>query len=350
MPSIASPAYKILIDGSELPSEVEVDILSVTVNQYIKGADMFVIEVNIWDPGTQEFKWIDEDQFAVGHEIEIKIGYADNLKSMMQGEITALAPEYETEKAPQLKVQGYDRLHRFRRGTKTRSFIEMKDSQVAEQIARELNLQSQATDSQVIHPYLLQHNQTDIDFLLERAKRIHYEVDVTNRTLIFRPVANDRGKSITLKFGENLQTFYPRMTTHGQVSEIIVQGWNPNTKEAVVGRAGSGDHTSTMAGETVGAAVTEGAFGATKKFIVDKCLFNQAEAQQIAKAKYNNMLLNFINGEGTVIGEPEMIAGEVIELSGLGRRFNGLYYVVSVQHIVNPEGYVTHFCVERNAA
>src|SRR4051812_38430005 len=119
------PQFKVLMNDSELPVEVAVDIMSVTVSQYTEGADVFTIELNNWHSDRQEYKWSDNDQFAVGLEVEIKMGYFDNIQSLIKGEITAIEPEFHAEKAPTLKVQGYDRLHRFRRGRKTRSFIKM---------------------------------------------------------------------------------------------------------------------------------------------------------------------------------------------------------------------------------
>ncbi|MCP4368478.1 MAG: phage late control D family protein [Deltaproteobacteria bacterium] len=350
MPEETIPQYKVLINGRVLPVEVEADIISVTVSKYTEGSDLFSIEMNNSNSDKQEYKWLDNDQFAVGTEVEIKMGYTDNLNSLIKGEITGLEPEFHNERASILKVHGYDRLHRFRRGRKTRSFIEKKDSQVVEKVAQDLNLKSQVVDTQIVHPYLLQNNQTDIDFLLERAWRIRYDLQVEDRTLIFQPVANDRGKTVTLNFGEKMKSFYPRLTTVGQVSEVIVRGWNPKTKEVIIGSARAGDEVSKMEGNTTGPELTENAFGVTKTVIVDKYIFSQSEADQIAKGKYNDMAVNFITGEGTAIGIPTIAAGDVIELNKLGKRFNGFYYVTSISHVIHPsKGYEAHFCVERNA-
>lgn len=349
MPENNVPQFKVLVNGTQLPTEVEVDIVSVTVSQYTEGADVFTLEMNNWNSDRQEYKWIDSDQFAAGLEVEIKTGYLDNLHSLLKGEITALEPEFPHDKAPTLKVHGYDRLHRFRRGRKTRSFINMKDSEVADTLARELQLTSQVIDTEVVHPYLFQNNQTAIDFLQERARRIRYEVDVQNRTLIFRPAASNRGKAITLTFGDKLKNFYPRLTTLEQVSEVVVQGWNPKTKDVIVGRGKAGDESGKMQGVTTGPGLTEGAFGKTQTVIANKYIVSQAEAEQIAKAQYNTMAVNFIVGEGVAIGAPELTAGEVIELTRLGRHFSGFYYVTAATHVIKEQGYLTHFSVQRNS-
>jgi phage protein D len=97
------------------------------------------------------------------------------------------------DRLPSVIVRGYDRRHRMQRARKTRTFVTQKDSDIASAVAREARLSVEAVDSTVIHDYVIQANQTDLEFLQERARRIQYEVFVTDKTLHFRPVQNDRG-------------------------------------------------------------------------------------------------------------------------------------------------------------
>ena len=345
----STPGFKILVGGNALPDDAAIDILTVQVSTYVEGASMFTVTFNNWDSSDQDFKWMDVDLLSEGTEIEVQIGFVDAYKTLIIGEVTAIEPEFPADGVPILNVHGYDRLHRFRRGRKTRSFTHMKDSQIAEQIARDLQLRAEVEDTQVTHDYLLQHNQTDIDFLLERARRIRYEVMVRDNTLNFRKAANHQGEVIGLEYGQTLQAFYPRLSTVQQVSEVVVQGWNPKTKEAIVARARQGDAVSTMKGTDLGSAISERAFFATEAVVVDTPIFSEGEALQIAKGKFNDMIVAFITAEGTAIGNTDIRAGEVIDLQKLGQRFSGLYYVTSATHIVDPTGYITTFTVERNA-
>lgn len=344
-----APGFKVLVGGSELPIETAVDIIDVRASDYVEGSSMFTVTFNNWHSEKQEFKWIDEALLGEGTEIEIKVGFVDNFKSLIVGEVTAIEPEFSEDEAPVLKIHGYDLLHRFRRGRKTNTFTQMKDSQIAEQIASNLNLRARVEDTQVVHDYILQNNQTDIDFLLERARRIRYEVIVRDKTLHFRKAANNKGEVVALDYGFTLKNFYPRLSTIKQVSEVIVQGWDPKKKEAIVGQAKKGDETTKMAGSKLGAAISEGAFFETKNVIVQKPIFSQGEATQIAKGKFNDMTVTFITGEGEAIGNVDIRAGEVIKLDKLGKRFSGLYYVTSSTHVVDQTGYTTKFTVERNA-
>jgi uncharacterized protein len=344
-----TPTFKIYAGGSELPLETALDVQDVKVSDYVEGASTFAITFNNWNSETQEFKSIGDSQLTEGTEVEVKAGYDEELSSLIIGEITALEPQFRERATPMMKVHGYDRLHRFRRGRNTRSFVNMKDSEIAEKIARELKLLADVEDTQITHEYVLQSNQSDIDFLLERARRIRYEVIVKDKTLFFRKAANNKSKVISIEFGLTLRSFYPRLSTIKQVSEVIVQGWNHKTKEAIVGRAQQGDEVTKMNGTKLGVAISESAFAPTKSFVVDKPVFSQGEANQIAKGLFNNMTVEFITGEGSAIGNPDIRAGQVIELLKVGRRFSGPYYVTSSTHVIDGHGYATRFTVARNA-
>jgi Bacteriophage probable baseplate hub protein len=344
-----APSFKVLVGGSELPDEAALDILEVRLSDYVEGAGSFTVVFNNWNSQTQEFKYVDGDLLAEGTEIEVKVGFVDDQRSLMKGEVTALEPEFAAGAAPTLRIHGYDLSHRFRRGRNTRSFANMKDSQIAEQIASELGLRAQADDSEITHEYVLQNNLSDVDFLLERARRIGFELTVKDKTLNFRKKSNNKDKLVSLDFGLTLTSFYPRLNTLSQVSDVVVQGWNPKTKEAISGKAQPGDENSKMGGK-LGASISKEAFFKATAFVVNRPVFTEGEAAQIAKGKFNEMAVGFITGEGTAIGNTDIRAGEVIELKGLGKRFSGLYYVTSSTHEVGPKGYRTRFTVGRNAA
>lgn len=346
-----TPESKISINGVEIPPELKADILDVRVVQYIEGPDTFDIAVSVLNSKEPELKWVDHEYFTPGNKIEIKAGYMDNYLAIMTGEITALHPRYFNNEPPRLHVQGYDVLHRFRRGKKTRSFVQMKDSQVAAQIAEEIGLTPEVEDTGIVHAYIVQNNLSDIDFLLERARRIRFELLVNQQNLIFRSAANHLGHSLSLEYMKDLKSFYPRLSTLGQVSEVKVRGWNPATKEAILGVARTGDETTRMEGDQTGSGIAEAAFGKTAAAIVDIPVDSQAEAEQIAKAAFNQFNSELIKGEGEALGNAAIRAGSTIMLNGLGKRFSGLYYIKSSEHVLSPDtGYITKFNVVRNAS
>jgi len=346
-----APEIKILVNDAELPLELKADLLGAVICQYADGPSSFDISVNIVGPDNQQLRWVDDPRIQPGNKLEVKLGYLDRFESLIIGEITALHPKYSNAESARMHVQGFDKLHRLRRGRKTRTFLEIKDSQIAERLASEAGLTANVEDTGIVFDYLMQNNISDLDFLLERARRIHYEVRATGQALVFRKVASYLGKVATLEYGKTLKHFSPRLTTLGQVNELKVRAWNTSTKEAILGVARLGDEDSLMTGQESGPQIANKAFGSVAIATTDIPLVNQVEADQIARGLYNRIALNFVSGEGECVGNVLIQAGRVIELKGLGRRFGGNYYVQKAEHRINPKtGYSTRFQVMRSAA
>jgi phage protein D len=343
------PALTVRVNGSDVPIEAKAEITRVSVEESLDSASTFAIEISNWDMERQQVTWSDAALFQPGGAVEIQMGYVGDLETVIVGEITGLELSFPDRARALLTVRGYDRLHRLRRGRRTRSYLQSKDSDVARQIANDLGLTPDVEDSGEVHAYLLQMNQTDIDFLLARARAIGYEMLVEDRTLRFRKIKSDRPKALTLSFTHGLMTFYAYLSTSDQVSQVTVRGWDPRTKQALVGQARASDLTATMQGTRVGAASTQSLFGSRTLTVVEHPVATQNEADLLARGLLSDLALNYIVGEGTAVGDPSIQVGTVIELDGLGRSFNGLYYVTQVAHVWDGQ-FVTHLRVRRNAS
>ena len=346
------PDIDLLINGSPVPSAVLRYVEDVTVDVSVDLPSMFAFVVTSSDAQEQESPWVDnEDLFSVGNVVEIRMGEASDLTTLITGEITALEPEFVTSRIPILKVRGYDRRHRLQRGRKTRTFLQKTDSDIATQIGGEAGLSVQATESGTSLDYVLQANQTDWEFLCERARLIRYEVVVDDKTLLFQPAGNDQSEILTLDMKDDLLEFYPRLSIAGQVTEVKVQSWSVKDKKAVLGDSKAGDEVSTMGGSSSGAAMAQAAFGEATDVVSDQPVGAQAEADQIAKARFNELVLELVTGEGLCRGRTDIRAGKVIKIDGIGKRFGGPYYVISASHRYSPAtGYVTEFMIRRNAS
>ncbi len=351
-PSQRQPAdLKVRINGLDLSPEAQSDLRSVTVEEDLNAAGMFTLELYNWNPKQLRFTWSDERLFAPGSAVEIWMGYVDGVKKVMGGEIISLEPLFEADKAPTVVVRGYDRRHRLLRGQKTRSFTRLKDSDIAGRIATDAGLQAKTANTRIVLDYVLQHNQTDLAFLQDRAGRIGYEVYVRDKALYFQPPQHRGHQALTLSLAKDIVSFRPRLTTMSQVGEVVVRGWDIKKKEAIVGQAGTGHQLTNMGGKRTGPRATNTAFGKSSAASVERPVFTKAEADRMATGQFNEMAMSYIQGEGICFGNSELRVGTVIKIEEAGLNFSGLYYVTKTTHAVRPnQGYRTYFTCQRNAA
>ncbi len=133
-PNLLLPSFALKIGGSPLPIETETQVISVTVEDDLTLPSMFTVELTGLETQNSQISLLDDGLFALGTEVEIKLGYGSQLVTLIKGEITGLEPEFAINRLPSLIVRGYDRRHRLQRGRKTRTFLQKKDSDIARKL------------------------------------------------------------------------------------------------------------------------------------------------------------------------------------------------------------------------
>ncbi len=358
-----APDYKLVINGSQLRHGANLDIISVSVTDAINQADTFTFAVRERHPdstrlfaGGKQLKWMDSGAFNEGNEIEIYMGYVNDLHLMLRGKIKAFTCDFPESGQPTLTVQGFSLFHDFQQRHRRKPYENVSDSDIATEIANKMGLKAEIDDTGVKHPIYSPKGASYTNILLERAKRIGYEVFVKDRTLYFRKAGYLRSPApvLTLEWGRNLRSFSPRLSTQNMVAKVTARAsitTQGGGKQPLVGEAMAGDERGKMGQET-GNQVTQRAFKDNQDnsiLIDDHNIESQEEAKAVALAKLEAQALEFIKGTGSIIGDPRLRAGIVVKLEGLGRLFSGNYYVTSATHTIDGGGYRTNFEVKRNA-
>ena len=357
-----TPAFQVSVNGSNLEADISKNLQQV---QVVKSKpdehDTFSLTIVNSPPKMRWTHTHDAELFREGNTVAIKMGYADDLQDLMEGEITGINPTFPESGLPTVEVKGQSRLHWLHGDHKTRTFQNMTDKQIAEKLAQEACLEVKAEDTQVQYDYVMQPNQTDLQFLRARAKLIHFEVLVEKKTLIFRKAKETDPKIYTLVWapvqqglltGPNtlpLKSFSPNMDVFKQVSQVQHRAWDYNSKQVIVGQADAGDITK-MGGTQSGGEVRASAFRKPRQQVrVRTPAASQGELDQGTKAAYHESAMNLISGSGTTIGVPDLRSGSVVDLQGLGPRFSGQYYIDEATHTIGSNGYDVSFKVRRNS-
>ncbi len=298
-------------------------------------------------------------KFKEGDEITVQLGYkgeGGSMQKMLVGEVTSMEANFREHDPATFTVRGFDKLHRLSRGRKQRTFLNMKDSDIASQIAGEMGLGADVDDSGKVHDHVFQNNLSDIDFLYARARFIDFELDVEDNTLKFKRPQLSGGGGESFKWGENLKRVRFYSSTTKQIDEVQVRGWDPKEKKEIIGKAKAGDELSTMGGGQTGSQAQSGKYGGGQKvqLICNVPLTSQEEADRIAKARFNELAMEYLTGEAEVEGAMGVKAGKVVKFEGIGKQYDGDYYVISAVHTLKPgsgpgTGYITRLSFKRTA-
>lgn len=339
MPEPITSRIYIKVDGTALERGVMQKLIEAVVDQSACLPGYFALRFT--DPG---LALTDDCPFDLTKVVQIEAeNRAGEKVLLIEGDVTALEPAFNAGMIAELSVQGYDVSHRLFREARSQAYQNVKDSDLASEIARAAGLQAQVDATATVYEHIYQANQADLPFLMQRAWRIGYECFVAEKKLHFRKPPSGAA-SLELTWGDDLLSFRPRLALAEQVDEVLVKGWDIQNQKAIVGSAKNGSLYA-KTGETKDGAAWAHGFGPGKMVVVDQPVSSQAEANLLAAARLDEISGAFLEAEGTALRCPELQAGRIVRLKSLGRRFSGEYRLTAVRHLYTAEGLATNFSV-----
>lgn len=361
----------IALDGEPLFGPIQQKLQRVTV------------ETDLHLPGMFELFFIgavDADLLTAGIYIGAQVnltvaaGSPENLSMLITGEITGLEAVYEGL-TPTTIVRGYDKTHRLQRVRRTRAFLDTLDSEAAEQIALDAGLATgEIVPTTLIHEHLPQYDQTDWEFLKQRAAEIGYEFLMIDGLFCFRPASSIEapGEPVILTLHENLYSIAPRITGGNLTPDVEVRVWDPLENKVFSAVLPAETGATSDAGELVPADVagifTDPADGAdpgvppspvveelglppsgTAFVIYDRPAANNPEALQgadlTASGLAEQLASTFAEAEGDANGNGGIQAGAVVQVVGISAQFPEMWVVTRARHVfdLREGGYHTEF-------
>lgn len=357
-----APNFKVIVEGHELDATTHGDILDLKVTMDTENLTSFDLTVNNWDDKSFDFKYSDTTTFDIGALVHIQMGYANELRYMVSGIVQTLTPRFPESGPPTLSVSGLEKRVKLRDRKpvqgEIKKFVDKADWEIAEIIAQRNGLEPRVTKQGEKHALVVQKNQDDLTFLMERAKRIDFDFFVrvdpdTGRDQLYFVSPTDnrdarRSHVYVFEWGKNLINYSSQLTLNKQVGNVTVRGWDPAAKKQISYTAKPSDLPQSGGG-TNGAKAAEKLLANRQDIVVDQPVITPQEARDLAISQLRERAYQFLTGNGQVIGLPDMRPGDLIELHGLGQRFSGTrekpiqYYVKKVTHSIGGSGYQTQF-------
>jgi len=368
-----APQFKLEIGGNPLPAALRGSIISLSYQNGIEGADS--VDVTIANQGLQ---WLDNPLLAVDQGVKLSMGYAPNtLDEIFVGEITAVEPSFPNSGMPTIKVTAHDFLQRLTHGKVDRSFalripkygilplpdvavtavvaganlLEPRPDPVGGALSVLMTLATMAVvpdESQ--RPVRRQNRESDFEFLTAIAKENGWEMyidhteDPKGYVLRFQFLIQDYSPTLSLKWGESLFDFNPRLTTVGDIFGVTARIWIASLQTEFViivswdyDRAafdlsiypGLGDVEVLLKEKTKKAlSVKPSGFPGALRDILGELL-----------PRLNNRQ----TASGSCIGDTRIMAGKVVNFDGLDDQFGGKYRITSATHTFDSGGYKTSF-------
>jgi Rhs element Vgr protein len=340
IPAVQSVAeFRIKIGGQELPRTIEV--VAVHVSKIVNRISMARFIIADGTVGENDFKLSNGDQFIPGNEVEISAGTIDDQVPIFNGIIIKQSISIRTNRSSQLVIECK---HKAMKATVTRRsncYHDMTDDAAISEALQASGLSSGDLDletTDVTHPEMVQYNCTDWDFAVSRAEMTGKMLLTNEDKIVMKTPDFSASAALSLLYGATIIELDAEMDARTQYKAVKAKAWDM-AAQALAEADGSEPSLGAL-GNIDGP--TLGDVAAQEEFIIQHGGSLAAdEIKMWADAQLLKSRLARIRGRVKFEGISTINPGDMLELHGLGDRFNGNAFVSGVRHDYGSEGWKT---------
>lgn len=337
MGSTGVVSVTILSNGQAIADTIQVVSVEITygVNK-IPGAKIILLD---GDMPNNDFPVSNTDDFKPGAVITINAGYANKTTVVFKGIVIKHGIKMDGDNFSRLIVHCKDSVVAMTVGRKNANFVDSKDSDIISKlIGAYSGLTSDVTATTTSYKELVQYYCTDWDYLLTRAEVNGFLVTVDAGKVSVKAPQVSGEAVLTLTYGIDLMAFGADVDAASQFS--VVKGTVWNLTEQAVQEAQANPDQLTSQGDL--AAVDLAGVIAPDYFrlqahvpLENTTLTDWVKGQQVKSG------LARIRGYAAFQGSAKVKIGKLVELKGVGNRFNGNVLVTAVKHEIKHGNWVT---------
>lgn len=292
------------------------------------------------DAAQRQFAVSNARFFEPGREIEIKLrceGGRD--ASVFKGVVVRHAVEADAH-GSLLRVEAKDRAVKLTEVRKSVVFRNHSDSDAIAKIVREAGLKvGTVTGTKPMHPQLVQYQATDWDFLVCRAEAQGLAVVVDGGMISAQRVPAGGAAKKKFEFGiSELYEFAVEVDATRQYPAVEGVAWDVKEKKLTGPRKAAA--VALAQGNLDGRRLAR-AVGFPDCRLTDPVALPADEVQAWADARLARSRLALVRGRLGLAGAADLKLLDVIEIAGIGARFNGTTQVTGIRHSLDQNGWRT---------
>ena len=325
-------ACSVHVNGSKLKDTFS--LVSASVRLALNRIGKATLKFNAGNMDAQTFDESDNSLFKPGNSIRLDAGDTDKEETLFEGSIIGVRILTGKDFRSYMVVECRDNAYPATQGRKNRIFEKKKDSDIIKEVLKDYgSVDVDATGYQ--HPALVQYYCSDWDFALSRADACGLFVFADGTKIKVKKPETSGSPVLTVTFGEDLTAFDLELTADDQFTQYEAVSWSPKTQKAVKVSASSPSLNKQGDLQPKNIAAGDSLLLQTDAPTEEKALKQWADgmALKAGLARYQ--------GSVSFYGSAKVKPGCLIELKGLGKRFNGNLFVGSVTHTIEDNEWLT---------
>ncbi|MGI9894352.1 type VI secretion system tip protein VgrG [Vibrio natriegens] len=320
--------------------ESSIGIISVNVFYQVNHIAYAELEIRDGDIADQTFEVSSGNTFKPGSTITIDAGYGTEDETIFEGVVTNHAIRISENNQTTLNVTCKDQAVAMTIARKSQCYLKQKDSDIINSlISNYSSITADSVDStSVEHDELVQFNCSDWDFMLTRAEANGLVVaNQQNKLSVKAPSVSDPA-ALVVTYGTDLINFCAEVDARYQFSSVTSTAWDPST-QAMLSQQSAATEISNQG--NLSASELANVLGISEYRMQTSASYTQDSLTNWAKGQRAKSMLAKVRGTVTFQGNAKAQIDSLIELAGVGDRFNGSHYIGAVHHRIEQGQWLT---------
>jgi len=316
------------------------EILSLDIIKEINRIPQAQLMLVDGDAAQRNFSISDTAFFEPGKEIEIKLRYEGTPdETVFKGPVVRHGVQ-AGESGSVLTVEMKDAAVKLTHTRKSIVFREQTDHEIIDRIIQDAGLEKgsiEATEPK--HPEIVQYYATDWDFILSRADIQGLIVIADDGNISLQKIAVNGQPKLTFEWGiSEIYNFEIEVDASHQYSALEGIAWDLKKLQRTQARQAEAFELSQ--GNLDGGQIAQ-TIGFDTYRLTHPVPLDTKELQAWVDARMARSRMSMIRGRIAVAGFADIKPLDVIEVKGIGERFNGKTFVTGIRQKVNDSGWQT---------
>jgi phage baseplate assembly protein gpV/phage protein D len=260
-------------------------------------------------------------------------------ESLFAGEVTAVEHIYTASRGHEVRVRGYDVLHRLRKRQPVKSRGQISLADLARELVADLGLSVDGDTGGLVFPNVIQHRQSDLDLLIEMTEQCGFYFTLRGGVLQLTALEGF-GEPIPLALGASLLEAHIEVNSDRTCRSVKSSAWDPRKVQPH-----SASATSARVGREITAGFPHSRFGLDgERTLTADLAPDDRLAEAFAQGELDQRVAAEVSFRGAAEGDPRLRPASPVEISGVSGALAGRYVLTSVDHRVDRKaGFVSEF-------
>lgn len=324
-------SFTVRVEGK--PIDTAFQVLSIDTWTAVNKVPKAQLVIFDGSPAEGDFPISSLDTFVPGKKLEIAAGYNEKESTIFSGVIVKQGISIDQTLGSKLLLDVTDEALKMTLERKNALFEKIKDSELIAKLIKDNGLKADVAATNTVHEEVVQYYASDWDLMLTRAEMNGFVVMVEAGKVTVKEPDTQQAAVLRVTYGESILDLDAQLDAATQYAPSAVKSFAWDVATQKLSESGPGSvrvkEAGNLSSDDLAKVFKVKTFTQQTGAPIEKTSLQDWSSAELLKSK-----LSKIRGSVRFQGSAKAVTGKMLELAGVGARFNGNVFVSGVHQAI----------------